>query len=129
MVVQVGHVVAHNLLAAEWTKSSALIVTLFPSAAHVEPGLGALLGLVRVPAQVSSAFTLVIVTTVAFLVIAAGAVAELACLACAYDPLAIAAAVRINLQRCLSHADGGGSGDGTCPGEVIATTDDDARRP
>ena len=72
---------------------------------------------------------LVIVTTVAFLVIPAGAVAEFAYLACAYDPLAIAAAVRINLQRCLSHADGGGSGDGTCPGEVIATTDDDARRP
>ena len=80
-------------------------------------------------ASLSHAFTLVIVTTVAFLVITAGAVAELACLACAYDPLAIAAAVRINLQRCLSHADGGGSGDGTCPGEVIATTDDDARRP
>ncbi|CAN0486218.1 unnamed protein product, partial [Laminaria digitata] len=29
----------------------------------------------------------------------------------------------------LSHADGGGSGDDTCPGEVIATTDDDACRP
>ena len=66
-----------------------------------EPGLGAFWGLVRVPAQLSSAFTLVIVTTVAFLVITPGAVAELACLACAYDPLAIAAAVRINLQRCF----------------------------
>ena len=41
-------------------------------------------------ASLSHAFTLVIVTTVAFLVITAGAVAELACLACAYDPLAIA---------------------------------------
>ena len=28
----------------------------------------------------------------------------------------------------LSHADGGGNGDDTCPGEVIATTDDDVRR-
>ena len=48
-----------------------------------------------------SSLSLVIVTTVAFLVITAGAVAELACLACAYDPLAIAVAVRINLQRCF----------------------------
>ena len=45
MVVQVGRVVvARNLLAAEWTESSALIVTRVPSAVHVEPGLRRLFG-------------------------------------------------------------------------------------